>query len=82
MLTRDAGRLRRARHAVGLLSAFTGLDMTDRSKRPRDDERAEQEDVILLKDLAPRDEVKGGARKMRFGEPQQPPRNSLRKRRS
>jgi hypothetical protein len=56
--------------------------MTDRNKRPADDERAGREDVILLKDLAPRDDVKGGARKMRFGEPPQPPKNSLRKRRS
>jgi hypothetical protein len=56
--------------------------MSDRRKRPHPDDQARpEEDVVLLQDLAPRDDddVKGGARKIRFGEPQ-PPLKSLRKR--
>jgi hypothetical protein len=40
--------------------------MADQKKRPKPAES--EEEVVLLKDLAPREEVKGGA-KLRFGEP-------------
>lgn len=53
--------------------------MTDPRKRPKEQEPVHRDDVVLLKDLAPRDDVKGG-RKMRFGEPA-PRSSSLRKRR-
>jgi hypothetical protein len=43
--------------------------MADRRKRPKPTE--DREEIVLLKDLAPRDEVKGGA-KLRFGEPPAP----------
>jgi len=43
--------------------------MTDRKSRPKPSEP--KEDIVLLKDLAPREEVKGGA-KLRFGEPPSP----------
>ena len=36
-------------------------------KRRKPDEKARKEEVVLLKDLAPRKDVKGGA-KLRFGE--------------
>ena len=43
--------------------------MADQKKRPKPAEPAE--DIVLLKDLAPREEVKGGA-KLRFGESPSP----------
>jgi hypothetical protein len=43
--------------------------MTDRKRNPKPVEPAEE--VVLLKDLAPREEVKGGA-KLRFGETPSP----------
>ena len=36
-------------------------------KRRKPDEKARKEEVVLLKDLAPRKDVRGGA-KLRFGE--------------
>jgi hypothetical protein len=36
---------------------------------PRKRPKAPKKNVILLKDLAPRQEVTGGAKKLRFGEP-------------
>lgn len=43
--------------------------MAEQKKRPKPSEP--REEVVLLKDLAPREEVKGGA-KLRFGEPPSP----------
>ena len=37
------------------------------NKRRKPDEKARKDEVVLLKDLAPRKDVKGGA-KLRFGE--------------
>lgn len=36
---------------------------------PRKNNKPARKDVILLKDLAPRQDVRGGAKKLRFGEP-------------
>lgn len=44
--------------------------MAERKRQPKPSES--KEDVVLLKDLAPREEVKGGG-KLRFGEPATPP---------
>jgi hypothetical protein len=50
--------------------------MADQKKRPKPAES--EEEVVLLKDLAPREEVKGGA-KLRFGEPPSPQSKSRRR---
>jgi hypothetical protein len=50
--------------------------MADQKKRPKPTES--KEEVVLLKDLAPREEVKGGA-KLRFGEPPSPQSKSRRR---
>ena len=50
--------------------------MTDQKQRPKPD--ASREEVVLLKDLAPREEVKGGG-KLRFGEPPSPKAKSRRR---
>jgi hypothetical protein len=50
--------------------------MADRKKRPKPAES--DEEIVLLKDLAPRGEVKGGG-KLRFGEPPSPQSTSRRR---
>jgi hypothetical protein len=50
--------------------------MADQKKRPKPTES--EEEVVLLKDLAPRGEVKGGG-KLRFGEPSAPQSKSRRR---
>jgi hypothetical protein len=50
--------------------------MADQKKRPKPAES--EEEVVLLKDLAPREEVKGGG-KLRFGEPSSPQPRSRRR---
>jgi hypothetical protein len=50
--------------------------MADQKKHPRPVES--EEEVVLLKDLAPREEVKGGG-KLRFGEPAAPQSKSRRR---
>jgi hypothetical protein len=50
--------------------------MAEQRKRPKTTES--EEEVVLLKDLAPREPVKGGA-KLRFGEPPAPQSKSRRR---
>jgi hypothetical protein len=57
---------RAARTPRSLASRWGDPNMADQKKRPKPAES--EEEVVLLKDLAPREEVKGGA-KLRFGEP-------------
>ncbi len=41
--------------------------MKNKSERPADEKKEPKKQVVLLKDLAPRGEVKGGAAKVPFG---------------
>jgi len=50
--------------------------MTDQKRAKR--AKAAEDDVVLLKDLAPREKVTGGASKIRFGEPTDPRRQGKR----
>ena len=46
---------------------FNQIARMAQQKRRKPDEKARKDEVVLLKDLAPRKDVKGGA-KLRFGE--------------
>ena len=55
------------RPQVTIRSSFNPMGSMAQRKRRKPDEKARKEEVVLLKDLAPRKDVKGGA-KLRFGE--------------
>lgn len=43
-------------------------DEREEDRKPDQDEAKKPDDAVLLKDLAPRQDIKGGSAKLRFGE--------------